>query len=109
MLSVTSFSTSARVWRLANRSGFSAKPYPSNYSGRNAFVAAGRWSFDMGVYKNFRLTEKSNLQLRGESFNILNHANYVTSTGDNDVSSIDFVSGKKQGNRNMQLAVKLIF
>ncbi len=84
-------------------------PYPSNYSGRNTFVAAGRWSFDMGVYKNLRLSERFNMQLRGESFNILNHANYITSTGDNDVSSIDFVSGKKQGNRNMQLAVKLIF
>ncbi len=65
-----------------------------------------------GVPNNFvyyQLTERFRLQLRGEAYNIFNHANYSVSFGDNDVSSIDFVSGHRFGNRNMQLAAKLIF
>src|SRR5260370_34563391 len=70
-------------------------PFPSNFSGRNAFRAQGTWNVDLGVYKNFALTERFKLQLRGEAYNMFNHANYFVSLGDNDVSSIDFVSARR--------------
>jgi hypothetical protein len=44
---------------------------------------------DIGVCKTFSITERLKFQLRGEAYNILNHADfYVIGSGAN-VSSID--------------------
>jgi outer membrane receptor protein involved in Fe transport len=56
--------------------------YPSNMTARNAFRQPGTWTMNMGVYKNFKLTEKMNLQFRSEFYNLFNHSNYFTQTGD---------------------------
>jgi hypothetical protein len=50
-------------------------PFPSNMTGRNVFRGPNHWWLDFGVYKNFKLTERFALQLRGEAFNIFNHPN----------------------------------
>jgi hypothetical protein len=44
-------------------------------TGRNAFVGPGAWNFDMSVMKNFRLTERFQLQFRAEAFDVFNHHN----------------------------------
>jgi hypothetical protein len=90
-------------------------PYPSNMSKRNAFRGPGIWKLDAAVYKTFRVTEKSNIQLRAEAFNAFNHANLYVATGTNDVSTgaVQAVRGfTPNGNferRNIQLAVKFTF
>lgn len=45
-------------------------------SGRNLAQGPGFWNLDAGVSKNIKMTERFNLQLRAEFFNILNHANF---------------------------------
>jgi hypothetical protein len=45
-------------------------------SGRNLAQGPGFWNLDMGLSKNFKLTERFNLQMRAEVFNVLNHANF---------------------------------
>jgi hypothetical protein len=45
-------------------------------SGRNLVQGPGFWDLDAGVSKNIKLTERFNLQLRVEAFNIFNHANF---------------------------------
>ncbi|MCA1683885.1 MAG: hypothetical protein LC708_01965, partial [Actinobacteria bacterium] len=52
--------------------------------GRNSFYGPGVWNLDLGVYKNFRLSERVGLQLRGEAFNILNHHNFYVNAGNTD-------------------------
>ena len=42
---------------------------------RNQFWSPAYWNLDLGVYKNFHITERLNAQLRGEFYNILNHHN----------------------------------
>jgi hypothetical protein len=43
--------------------------------GKNQVWGPGLWNLDYSLFKTFMLTERFKLQVRGESFNILNHAN----------------------------------
>jgi hypothetical protein len=43
---------------------------------------------DAGIFKNFRITEGSRLQLRGEMYNSFNHVNY--GNPDTNVNSATF-------------------
>ncbi len=100
--------------------------FPSNMLRRNAFKGPNVWNWDMGVYKNFKITERVNLQLRGEFYNILNHKNFYVlgfGQGGADVSSLPtnaaglpVVQAKKGGygnpfdeHRNTQLAIRVTF
>jgi hypothetical protein len=59
-----------------NTDGF-AVPAPGNPGmGRNLFRGPGYWNLDTGLTKAFQLTERVNLQFRGEVFNTLNHPNF---------------------------------
>ena len=42
-----------------------------------SFLSPGFEKIDLGLMKNFRFTENINLQMRAESFNILNHTNFA--------------------------------
>ncbi len=50
--------------------------------GRNVFYGPKYLNIDLGLTKNFQLTEKLKMQLRAEAFNALNHPNF-----DNPVNS----------------------
>jgi hypothetical protein len=77
---------------------------------RDFFRGPGQWSLDLGIYKNFRLHGGWVLQFRGELFNAFNHANLIANAASAEIpANPDFVSAAKSGNRNVQLALKLIF
>jgi carboxypeptidase family protein len=84
-------------------------PYPSNMIGRDFFRGPGRWNLDMGLYKNFQLNERFKLQYRAEFYNMFNHANAYILGSQADVSSTTVINSQKDGNRNIQMALKLIF
>jgi outer membrane receptor protein involved in Fe transport len=84
-------------------------PYPLNQLGRDTFFTPGSWNLDLGLYKNTRVTERYTLQLRLELYNAFNHANFIVNTGDTDVSSFSAVDGYFNGNRNVQIAAKILF
>jgi hypothetical protein len=44
--------------------------------GRNALRGPGIMNFDLGLFKNFRITESHSIQFRAEAFNALNRANF---------------------------------
>ncbi len=60
----------------ANANGFAIPAPGSNGAGRNIFVAPGYWNVDLGIQKNFSLTERFKLQFRAEMFNAFNHPNF---------------------------------
>jgi len=66
-------------------------PFPSNMTSRNAFRGPNHWWLDFGLYKNFKITERVGLQLRGEAYNIFNHPNLwvVGSSADPSSSFVD--------------------
>jgi hypothetical protein len=86
-------------------------------SGRDAFRAPGFWDVDLGIYKTISITERLKLQLRGETFNIFNHANeYVegplavdTAGSPAYVPSCRACTNTYTDRRNLQLAAKFIF
>jgi outer membrane receptor protein involved in Fe transport len=100
-------------------------PYPSNMMRRNAFYGPGAWMFDMSVAKNFKLTERFNLQFRAESFDLFNHHNMYVNGFLADAANFQgipvLIQGKKGGlgaaanngnhdeRRFGQFAVKLLF
>jgi len=45
--------------------------------GRNTIESPGYRTWDLSIFKNFRTTEKTNLEFRAEFFNVLNHTNFL--------------------------------
>jgi outer membrane receptor protein involved in Fe transport len=85
-------------------------PGNSDTTGRNAFHSPGTWNLDLGMYKNTRVTEHATLQLRLEAYDAFNHANFSVNTGSAYiVGGAGLITGSYNGNRNVQLAAKLIF
>jgi len=89
--------------------------------GRNIFVGPGFANWDFSVSKTWRLNERVKLQLRGEFFNILNHANFAgletdlslpTTVGTvvytPDIGSANPVIGSG-GSRHIQLGGKIVW
>jgi len=60
----------------ANSNGFAIPQPGQNGAGRNIFTAPGYWNVDLGIQKNFSLTERFKLQFRTEMFNAFNHPNF---------------------------------
>jgi hypothetical protein len=75
---------------------------------RNFLRNPGYWGWDMGLRKNFPVTEKQRLQFRFEVFNLLNHPNWGGANSNPTSSSFGQVTSKG-GERNLQLALKYIF
>lgn len=71
---------------LQNLGAFFAIPAPgtNGNSGRNIFNGPSYWNVDLGITKQFTITERINLQFRAEFFNAFNHANF-----DNPLTSTD--------------------
>lgn len=85
-------------------------PYPRTMSGRNVFRTPGAYNIDLGLYKTTKINERLSAQVRFETYNTLNHANLSVNTGDVDIGGgIDQITASRYGNRNVQLALKLIF
>lgn len=105
--------------------GSEVGPFPTNSPARNAFRGPGYWNFDFGLYKNFQITERVRLQLRGELFNLFNHSNLYVNFNSIDMSSNGgFITaqrgvnsslspgvapGAREERRNVQFAFKVIF
>jgi Carboxypeptidase regulatory-like domain/TonB dependent receptor len=45
-------------------------------SGRNFAQGPNFWNLDSGLFKNFKMTERFNMQFRAEVFNVFNHPNF---------------------------------
>lgn len=85
--------------------------------GRNSLRGPGQRSVDLSVFKNFSITERYSLQLRGEAFNLLASPYYINIYPGFNASATDFGSlvpkGGDNGNlynpRIYQLALRFSF
>jgi len=90
---------------------------------RNAYSGPGFWNVNFVIAKTFKLTERFNMQLRGEFYNAFNHSNYYINSPNLDVSggisTIQAYKGIPQAwnsqtpipteRRNIQFGLKLNF
>ena len=85
--------------------------------GRNAFNGPRLWQIDTALSKRVQLTEKANLELRAECFNVLNRAQYASPLADisapasfGRITSLVNTSPTGSGTpRQLQIAVRLGF
>jgi hypothetical protein len=82
--------------------------------GRNTFTGPHFFDTDMSLFKNFKLTERFNLQFRVESFNVFNNVDFklpgANYTGNNRINATSF--GRSSGAfdpRQIQFGLKLSF
>ncbi|HEX3093648.1 MAG TPA: hypothetical protein VHW72_13540, partial [Candidatus Angelobacter sp.] len=81
--------------------------------GRNSFVGPGFTDVDLALFKNTKITERTNLQLRADAFDLFNHPNYGQPSGTigsvGTIGSTRFPTGDSGSSRQLQLALKLQF
>jgi hypothetical protein len=75
---------------------------------RRFFHGPGINNWDFALLKNTYITERINLQFRGEFFNVFNHAQFITPYGINTLSSFGQVT-QAAPSRIGQLSLKLNF
>lgn len=75
--------------RRINRAAFTVPPAGRQGTlGRNALRGFPLWQLDLALRRQFNLTERVNLQLRGEFFNLFNHPNFADPV--NSLSNVAF-------------------
>ena len=81
-------------------------------TGQNAYVGPGFFNLDASAFRRFPITERVNLELRGEAFSLTNtpqFGNPSSSVSNGDFGHIDGSNGGASGNRVMELAGKITF
>ena len=76
--------------------------------GRNQLRGPGSWNLDYSLFKNFSVTERAKLQVRGEMFDVFNHTRFGNPV--NTVTTPAFGSiNSALDPRIVQLAANIIF
>jgi hypothetical protein len=77
--------------------------------GRNTLVGPGMVTVDTAVARVFAIKEGMRLQFRGEAFNTANHPNFQQANGTQNSPLFGHIAATLIDNREIQLALKLIF
>jgi hypothetical protein len=83
--------------------------YEFGNSGRNIIIGPGLTTYDLGLHKDFALTEKMGLTFRGEFFNIFNTPNFNLPDRSIGVSSSGTINSVISNAREIQFALRLHF
>ena len=78
-------------------------------AGRNILTAPGLVTLDAAIARVFTITERMHLQFRGEAFNAANHPNFQQPNATQNSPSFGKITATSVDNREIQLAMKLIF
>lgn len=78
-------------------------------AGRNILTAPGLVTLDFAIARVFTITEKMHLQFRGEAFNLANHPNFQQPNATQNSPSDGKITATSVDNREIQLAMKLVF
>ncbi|MCA2971220.1 MAG: hypothetical protein INH43_22100, partial [Acidobacteriaceae bacterium] len=97
------FDTSVFVNRLPD-SGFRF-----GNAGRNTIIGPGLVNWDFSVLKEFRFSEKRDLEFRWEIFNLPNHPLWGIPGATVGAPTYGVISDTRADNRQMQLALRLTF
>lgn len=99
--------SNARLLALDN-AGQITSFYPYGTLPRNALRGPGQTNLDLSISKHFAITERMNLELRGDAFNVFNHTEFENP----DTTITDSTFGQistTYGQRILQLALHLRF
>jgi len=71
-------------------------PYPLSMTARNAFRGPGAYNLNVAISKAFPITERVNLELRAEGFDVTNHHNLYIQQSQNDAGNYGGGTGNPQ-------------
>ena len=98
---------------LTNCIDASAFTLPTQYTygnaGRNILRGPGLVNVDFSLFKNFHLTERFNLQVRGEAFNLTNTPGFSNPNSTFNTSTFGSITSTANNNRQVQLGAKILF
>ena len=99
----------ANLW--FNTAAFSEpqQPYRDGTSSRDMLRGPGEFVANWSLSKTFAITEKKLLELRGESFNTLNHQNLSNPANTIDVSGAGQITSTAVPMRQMQIGLHFTF
>ena len=84
-------------------------------AGRNTLILAGVATFDLGVTKDFALSEGAQLQFKAEVFNLFNRANFgkprmqIFGGGGVEDAAAGVITKTSTTSRQIQFALKILF
>ena len=76
---------------------------------RNSVYGPGMETMDVGIARDFSLTEKSRFETRAEFFNALNHTNLGTPNRFVNTSSFGSITETTTPGREIQLSARISF
>jgi hypothetical protein len=102
-------SKSQQIARWFNTSVFRTNAVGTFGSARRSQLRApGNWNLDYSLFKSFDVIERLRIQLRGEFFNVFNHANLGAPSATVNSPTFGVISGASSP-RIVQVALKLVF
>jgi hypothetical protein len=84
-------------------------PYTYGNAGRNSLRGPGYTDVDFSLFRNFAILDRMNLQLRAESFNVLNHPNFGNPDGTLEDANFGKITSTNGAPREFQLAATFTF
>jgi hypothetical protein len=78
-------------------------------AGRNTLTGPGMVDLDMAIARVFNIKERARLQLRGEAFNTANHPIFEQPNATQNSPSFGKITETLVDNRELQVALKLVF
>jgi hypothetical protein len=82
-------------------------PYVFGNAGRNILIGPGLMTWDLGMDKDFHISERFGLQFRGEFFNVLNRANFGLPNASIGSTAAGTVTSVITNARQVQFALRL--
>jgi len=81
---------------------------PFGNAGRNTLRGPSLFQLDLGLHKQFHITEGHAIEFRTEAFNATNKTNFLPPTGDRTSGSFGLINGTLPA-RQVQFALKYVF
>ncbi len=76
--------------------------------GPNVISGPGSWDMSLSVFRTFKVKERFSLQIRGESFSVVNTPSWNNPDTNINNKTFGFITGAS-GNRTVQLGTKIIW
>jgi hypothetical protein len=93
-----------------NPAAFANPPlYTFGNLGRNSLRGPGFKNFDIGIFKNFTVSERVRIQYRAEAFNAFNHVNFSNPGATLGTPTFGRSTGTQNPQRSIQMGLKLYF
>lgn len=102
-------SPESRLTQYFNTAAFTKAGNYFGNAGRSILRGSGQRNVDMALSKAVQFTDRLRLEIRGELFNALNHANFANPSGSTTSSNFGKITATTGNPRIAQFAMKVVF